>query len=380
MKILVVNWQDWTHPEAGGAEIHLRETFRRLVERGHRVDLLCVRHEGSAREERLDGINVIRRGGSRALFNYAVPGVWRRVLSKTGYDVVVDDLNKVPFFTPLFVDVPVVALVHHLFGTTIFQETNPAFGAYLLATEAPIPWVYRNAPFIAVSPSTAADLERRGIDPARIAIIPNGLPGIEGESDVLATPKAETPLFVSLGRLKRYKRVELALEAFARIAAGAPEARLVVAGTGDHRERLEAHAERLGIADRTEFPGWVADDEKWRLLRRAWAVLYTSPKEGWGFASIEAQRVGTIAIVSDAPGLRDTVVDGETGRVVPHGDVDALAAAIEDAMEDPEGRAAMEAKALERARTFTWDAAAEATERVLEAAAAGRPIPSGEGT
>lgn len=371
MRILVINWQDWTHPQAGGAEIHLRETFRRLVERGHRVDLLAVGYPGAAPQERLEGINVLRRGRRRALFNYTVPGVWRRVLSKNDYDVVVDDLNKVPFFTPLYVDVPVVALVHHLFGTTIFQETNPAFGAYLLASEAPIRRVYRDCPFIAVSPSTAADLERRGIDRERIAVVPNGVPEIEAEADVLGIGKSDAPLFVYLGRLKRYKRVDLILEAFARAAAGWPEARLVVAGTGDWKERLERRARRLGIAGRTSFPGWVGDDEKWRLLRRAWALLYTSPKEGWGFASIEAQRVGTIAIVSDVPGLRDTVEDGRTGRLVRHGDVEALAAAMRDAVEDPDGREAMEAAAIERAREYTWDAAAEATERVLEAAAAG---------
>ncbi|MBW3660234.1 MAG: glycosyltransferase family 4 protein [Gemmatimonadetes bacterium] len=370
MRILVINWQDWTHPDAGGAEIHLRETFRRLVDRGHRVDLLCVAHDGAPAEERLDGINVIRRGRSRALFNWAVPGVWRRVLSRVGYDVVVEDLNKVPFFTPLFADVPVVALVHHLFGTTIFEETNPVFGAYLLATEAPIPSVYRACPFIAVSPSTAADLERRGVDPERIAVIPNGLPEIEGEEEVLAMPKSEAPLFVYLGRLKRYKRVDLILEAFARVVAEAPDARLVVAGTGDRRPRLEALAERLGVAGTTSFPGWLEPAEKWRLLRRAWALLYTSPKEGWGFASIEAQRVGTMAIVSDVDGLRDTVVDGRTGRAVPHGDVAALAAAMLDAIRDPEAREAMERAALERARAYTWDAAAEATERVLREAAA----------
>lgn len=375
MRILVVNWQDWTHPQAGGAEIHLRETFGRLADRGHRVDLLVVGHAGAPSEERLDGINVLRRGRSRALFNYAVPGVWRRVLSKSDYDVVVDDLNKVPFFTPLYVDVPVVALVHHLFGTTIFQETNPAFGVYLLATEAPLPWVYRDCPFIAVSPSTAADLERRGIDRERIAVIPNGLPQIEGEADVLAIAKSSAPLFVYLGRLKRYKRVDLILEAFARTAAEWPEARLVVAGTGDWRERLERMAERLGIAERTSFPGWVGDDEKWRLLRRAWGLLYTSPKEGWGIASLEAQRVGTVAIVSDVAGLRDTVVDGRTGWLVPHEDVDALAAAMRRSIEDPDGRAEMEAAAVERARGYTWDAAADATERVLEAAAAGRAVP-----
>ena len=368
MRILVINWQDWTHPQAGGAEVHLRETFGRLVERGHRVDLLCVGHERAAPEERVDGVNVIRRGRSRATFNYVVPGVWRRYLSKNDYDVVVDDLNKIPFFSPLFVDVPVVALVHHLFGRTIFEETNPAFGAYVLVSEVPIPWVYRGCPFIAVSPSTAADLERRGVDADRISVIPNGLPEIEGEAEVLALEKSGAPLFAYLGRLKRYKRVDLILEAFARVADDSPEARLVVAGTGDWREPLERRAEELGIAGRTSFPGWVGDDEKWRLLRRSWAVLYTSPKEGWGFASIEAQRLGTIAIVSDVPGLRDTVIDGRTGRVVPHEDVEAIAAAMRDAIEDPDGRAAMESAAVERARDYTWDAAAEETERVLRRA------------
>ncbi|HEY7472729.1 MAG TPA: glycosyltransferase family 4 protein [Gemmatimonadota bacterium] len=369
MRILVVNWQDWTHPEAGGAEIHLREVFRRLVQRGHRVDLLCVTHPGAPAEESLDGINVIRRGRSRATFNFAVPGVWRSVLAKNRYDVVVDDLNKVPFYTPLFVDRPVVALVHHLFGATIFEETNPLFGAYLFLSERPIARVYRAAPFIAVSASTATDLERRGIERDRITVIPNGLPDLPKEREILALPKDPEPLFVYLGRIKRYKRIELLLEAFALVEPAYPGARLVVAGDGDHRAALERDVRARGLSGRVEFPGWVGEEEKWRLLRRAWAVGYTSPKEGWGFASIEAQRVGTIAIVSDAPGLRDTVVDGETGRVVPHGDLAALADALRAAIEDPAARERMEARAIDRARTFTWDAAATATEGVLAEAA-----------
>ena len=365
MKILVVNWQDWTHPQAGGAEIHLRETFRRLADRGHRVDLLCVAHRDAPREERLDGINVIRRGRSRTTFNFTVPRVWRSALSRNGYDVVVDDMNKVPFYTPLYVEPPVVALVHHLFGSTIFQETNPLFGAYLLLSEQPIASVYRGCPFIAVSRSTAADLEHRGIDRASITVIPNGIPPIPDEVELLALPKDPEPLFLYLGRLKRYKRVELLLEAFARIEPDLPGARLVIAGDGDHRVALERDARARGIAGSVEFPGWIGEEEKWRLLRRAWAVGYTSPKEGWGFSSIEAQRVGTIAIVSDAPGLRDTVVDGVTGRVVPHGDVAALADALLAAAGNPAERGRMEARAIERARTFTWDAAADATEAVL---------------
>ena len=369
MRILVINWQDWTHPRAGGAELHLREVFGRIAGAGHRVDLLCARFDGAAAEETLDGINVIRRGGVYELFNYAVPGLWRRVLRKSDYDVVVDDLNKVPFYSPLFVDRPVVALVHHLFGATVFEETNPLFGSYLWLSERPVGPVYGRSRFIAVSDSTADDLVARGIARERIAVIPNGLPDQDWDS-WLALPKSEAPLFVYLGRLKRYKRVDLALEAFARVATRHSAARLTIAGEGDHRPALEGLARELGVAERVEFPGWLGDDAKWRLLRGAWALLYTSPKEGWGIASLEAQRVGTIAIVSDSPGLRDTVVDGETGRVVPHGDPAALALAMERAIESADERRAMEAAAVRRAAGCSWDRAAEETTAVLAAAVA----------
>jgi glycosyltransferase involved in cell wall biosynthesis len=245
-KILVVNWQDWTHPRAGGAEFHLREVFRRIAARGHRVDLLCAAYDGAAAEERLDGINVLRRGGTYELFNYTVPRIWRGVLRHHDYDVVVDDLNKVPFATPLYVDRPVVALVHHLFGGTIFQETNPLFGGYLWLTERPIPWIYRRARFVAVSDSTADDLVVRGIDRDRITVVPNGLPDHDWDS-VLAQAKSPAPLFVYLGRLKRYKRLDLALAAFARVRERHPEARFAIAGEGSHRAEIERQAAELGI-------------------------------------------------------------------------------------------------------------------------------------
>ncbi|MGH7563213.1 MAG: glycosyltransferase family 4 protein [Gemmatimonadota bacterium] len=368
MRILVINWQDWTHPRAGGAELHLREVFGRIAAAGHRVDLLCTSHPDAPPEERIDGINVIRRGRSWELFNYAVPGIYRRVLRRNDYDVLVDDLNKVPFYSPLFSNRPVVALVHHLFGSTVFEQTNPVFGGYVWLSERAIARVYRRSPFIAVSRSTALDLERRGVDPGRITVIPNGLPD-EDFDRWLTEPKEETPLFVVLTRLKRYKAVEVALEAFAHVLRAHPEARLIVAGDGDHRGALERRAAVGGLDERVAFPGWLDDDAKWSLLRRAWALLYTSPKEGWGISSLEAQRVGTIAIVSDSPGLRDTVVDGETGLVVPHGDVGALAGAMERAIDRPEERATLEAAAVQRARRFSWATAAKQTLEVLESAA-----------
>lgn len=373
MRILVINWQDWTHPRAGGAELHLREVFGRIARQGHGVDLLSAAYPGAASEERLEDITIIRRGRRYALFNYAVPGVYRRVLRQNRYDVIVDDLNKVPFFSPLFTRRPVVALVHHLFGGTVFQETNPIFGSYVFLSEMPVARIYRRSSFIAVSPSTADDLESRGVAPERITVIPNGLPDSPDDGstwdELITRPKSAEPLFVYLSRLKRYKQIELVLEAFSGLLEAYPAARLVVAGDGDHRPSLERHAAALGVGDRTRFPGWVSAAAKWQLLREAWAICYTSPKEGWGISSLEAQRAGTVAIVSDAPGLRDTVVDGETGEVVPHGDVPALIAAMARVIERPEERARMEAAAVERARGFSWDAAAEQTLDVLRRAA-----------
>ena len=372
MRILVINWQDWTHPRAGGAEQHLKEVFGRLARRAHGVDLLCAAYPDASKEERLEDINVIRRGRRYELFNAAVPGIYRRVLHKNRYDVIIDDLNKVPFFSPLFTRRPVVALVHHLFGRTVFQETNPLFGGYVWLAELPVASVYRGCPFIAVSRSTADDLVARGVSRERITVIPNGLPdepyGETTYEAVTAQPKSERPMFLFLSRLKRYKRIELVLDAFARLLADHPAASLVIAGDGDHRPALERRAAELALSERVRFPGWVEQEEKWRLLREAWALCYTSPKEGWGISSLEAQRVGTIAIVSDAPGLRDTVVDGETGEIVPHGDPAALSAAMARAIERPEERDRMEAAAIVRARTFSWEEAADRTLEVLRRA------------
>jgi glycosyltransferase involved in cell wall biosynthesis len=366
MRILVINWQDWTHPFAGGAEFHLREVFGRIAQFGHRVDLLCTGYPGAPSDDQLEGINILRRGQRYRLFNYVVPGLYRRVLRHNDYDVIVDDLNKIPFLSPLFADKPVVALVHHLLGRTAYHETNPAFATYVWLGERPISRAYRHAPFIAVSRSTEDELVRSGVRREQITVIPNGISD-EPFDELIDQKKSPTPLFVYLGRLKRYKAIELILEAFALLSVDHPDARLIIAGDGDHRSQLERRAAASG-SDRIEFVGWVGEEQKWELLRSAWALCYTSPKEGWGISSLEAQRVGTIAIVSDAPGLRDTIVPDETGWAVPHGDVRSLVAAMKRAIAEPDERHRLELAGIERAKRYTWDAAATETLAVLQTA------------
>src|SRR5256714_6688753 len=123
MKILVLNWQDPLNPQAGGAEIHLREIFRRVAAAGHRVDLLCSGFAGAPRHVVLDGI-AVHRVGTRHSFPFVVHRYYTEKLAAENYDVVIEDINKVPLYTPLWGIRNLVALVHHLFGATAFREVS----------------------------------------------------------------------------------------------------------------------------------------------------------------------------------------------------------------------------------------------------------------
>jgi glycosyltransferase involved in cell wall biosynthesis len=156
-------------------------------------------------------------------------------------------------------------------------------------------------------------------------------------------------------------------------AGGRSGARLLIAGKGDDEPRLRQRTSRLGLGDAVSFLGFVSEEEKRTLFRRSWVHLLTSPKEGWGITVLEAAACGTPTVASDAPGLRDSVRDGVTGLLVPHGDVDRLTAALEGLLEDPERRRAMGRAARTFAQGFSWDRTADALEGILERAVAGTP-------
>ena len=361
MRLLLVNWQDRENPLAGGAEIHLHEIFGRLVQRGHDVTLLCGGWNGSPPRARLDGIDVVRVG-TRHTFPFLARRYFRQHLAGAGFDLLVEDVNKIPLATPRWGGPPTVALVPHLFGSTAFQELSAPLAAAVWLAERPLGRAYRHVPFEAISDSTAADLADRGIPRASVEVI---YPGID---TIHYTPRlelrADAPLFAYLGRLKRYKGVHHVIRAFA--AMGHPTATLEIAGAGDYRPALERLAASLDLGDRVRFLGRVSEQEKLSLLRRAWALVFASPKEGWGITNLEAAACGTPVVASNSPGIRESVRDGDTGYLVAHGDVRAMAASM--------GRLAADRALVERlgaqargfAETFTWERAAEETERHLE--------------
>jgi len=370
LRILIANWQDRLNPQAGGAEIHLHEVFGRLAARGHDITLLVSSFEGAEPETTLDGMHVIRTGG-RHTYNIAAPRYYSEHLRNRRFDVFVEDLNKVPLFAPLWAREPVALLVHHLFGRTAFEEASFPVAAATWLLEKPLPLVYRNAPVLAVSESTAADLVARGFDTAQIRVVENGV-DLDFYTPDRTLPRFAEPTVLYMGRLKKYKRVDLVIEAFARVRAQLPEARLVVAGTGDAAPELAALTRRLGIADAVEMPGFVSEERKRELFRRAWIHTLTSGKEGWGISNIEAAACGTPTLASDSPGLRDSVRNGETGFLVRHGDVDALAARMLEILRNPQLRDRLGRNARAFAEHFSWDRAADGVERFLVDAAGSR--------
>ncbi len=360
MRIVAVNWQDLENPLAGGAEGHLHEILERLAAWGHEVVLLCGGWAGCPPRAERNGLE-IHRVGTRQSFPFKVRAYWERHLKARDFDVLFEDINKVPLYTTRWGARRVVAVVPHLFGSAAFQELNPVLASAVWLSERPMPWMYRDVPFQAISESTAADLVARGFRREQVVVIPPGVSFDHFTPD--PTQRAARPVFSYLGRLKKYKGVDLVIRAFAALARA--DATLEIAGAGDYRPALESLVRSLGVGDRVRFLGFVSEAEKLALLRRSWAVALASPKEGWGLTNVEAEACGTPVVASDSPGIRESVRDGETGFLVRHGDVPAMAAAMERLAASPELVRDMGVRARAFAETFTWDRCARETEAHL---------------
>ncbi len=364
MRILVVNWMDMDNPMAGGAEVHLNEIFKRFVRRGDEVMQVSSGFDGGANTVEYDGIRIFRTG-TRETFNLAAPRLIRRLEREADFDLIVDDINKVPLFTPLYVDKPTLAVVPHLFGSTVYRETNPVFASYVYLMERPIPRVYRRAVFEVISESTAADIVGRGVKPEQVRVVHCGMDHGTYNIDPAAV-KFDRKTVLYVGRIKKYKSVDTVIRAMPKIRAGISDACLVVVGSGDNLPQLKRLAAKLGVTDHVEFTGFVSMEEKVDWMRRSHVIVNPSPKEGWGLTNIEANACGTVAVASDADGLRDSVRDGETGFLFPYGDDETLAERVVRLLGDRALYDRLTQNAIKWAGTFTWDKCADQTMRIVD--------------
>ncbi|MGA2298598.1 MAG: glycosyltransferase family 4 protein [FCB group bacterium] len=352
MKILVFNWQDIKNPFGGGAEVHFHEIFKRIAAMGNEVTLFCSQFAGALDEEIIDGIRVIREG-TRNFFNFNVKNKYNTVFSKENFDIVIDDLNKIPFYTPRFVKEPLIVICHHFFGKSIFREAGRIQGSYVYFAERRISRIYKNTPFAVVSESTKQECIERGIKEEYISIVPNAIN--QNEFPMAVGEKYDFPCVAYFGRMKKYKSVDHLLKAFALIKNKIPTAQLHLLGRGDNLPELKKLAKNLGISDRTTFFGYVSEEDKKKLLSKSHIVVNTSMKEGWGITNIEANACGTPVLSADVPGLRDSVAVGKSGLLYEYGNIKQLSDLILELFTDKIKLNNLSHGAVEWASIFSWD-------------------------
>jgi glycosyltransferase involved in cell wall biosynthesis len=353
VRILVCNWKDLRHPQAGGAEVYTHEVARRWVVAGHRVTLFCAAVAGAPGVETVDGVRVVRRGSRFGVYRAARE--YYRAEGRGRFDLVVDEVNTRPFGAARWVDdAPVVALIHQV-CREIWHHEMPLpvalLGRYLLEPA----WLrrYRDVPVLTVSPSSRESLLSYGL--RRVTVVPVGI----GRRTRPEVAREARPTVLFLGRLARNKGALEALEAFHLLRERMPEARLWFVGDGPLRPALAARA-GAGV---TLF-GRVSAAERDGLLARAHALVVTSVREGWGLVVDEAAAMGTPAVGYDRPGLRDSVPAAGGVLVRPH--PAALAVALESRL--PEW-AATPATAGWAGGAQDWDTVADSV--LAQALAAG---------
>jgi glycosyltransferase involved in cell wall biosynthesis/O-antigen/teichoic acid export membrane protein len=364
--ILVLADRDWTHPEAGGSGHNLRRQVEQFRDRGHQVSVVAAGYRGGLAEEQVDGVLIRRLGGRSTVFPIAIRKVARGLGADA--DVVLEVINGITFLTPVWLRRPHVALVHHLHAGRHYVEEMGWLGrpAGALLETLPLRWLYRHTRFVAVSRATQNGLIGLSIPRDRIAIAYNGV-----DEDMFVEPKRDDrPTFVVLGRLKRYKRIELILEAVADI----PECRLEIAGDGSHRDAILSAVGRLHLQERVTYHGHVDEATKRELLRRSWANVTASAAEGWGLTITEAAACGTPSIGLASGGLREAIVHEQTGLLAR--DADELRERMRRLANDRELVERLGAGARERVRALTWERTADVTLDALEATLRNRTEPA----
>lgn len=359
MKILIFNWRDIKNPEGGGAEVFTHEIARRLLKKGNEVTLFTSEFDDCKKEEFVDGVRIVRAGRKYSVY-WKAEEYYKKYFSKEGYDVVIDSINTRPFFTPKFVrrGEKVVALIYQLAREYWFYETPfpiNLLGYYLLENR----WLksYVEIPTITISESTKKDLIGLGFK--KISVVFAGL----GFRPLKKVPKKyDNPVIIYLGRLKKAKRPDHVVEAFRIIKRKISNAELWVVGSG----YLSKHLQKIS-PEGVKLFGHIPEEEKRNLLAKAWVSINPSVREGWGINIIEANALGTPSIAYDVPGLRDSIMDGKTGVLVKeNGNVEMLAEATIDILENKDLREKLSKNALGWSKQFSWNKSAQEFEKVIE--------------
>jgi len=337
MKILIFNWRDIKNPDGGGAEVFTHEIAKRWVKKGHSVTLFCAGFKNCKKQETIDGVRIVRKGNRFSVYYHAF-----RFYKRGVYDIVIDEINTIPFFTPLYVKEKKIALVHQLAREFWFYEI-PVLGVVGYLLEPLYMRLYSNTKTVTVSESTRKDLVSWGF--RDVSIVSEGIDFAPLDSPA-QKEKDFTMLFV--GRMKKAKKPMDAIKAFRIIKREIPGAKLWMVGNGYMK---------LPKVDGVEYFGRVSGEKKRELMSRAHMLLVPAVREGWGLVVTEANALGTPAVAYDVGGLRDSVKEGVTGVLCKNDPCD-MSLGVLSLWKDEKYLNKYTLNALKDSKRYTWDRSA----------------------
>lgn len=361
LRILIFNWRDTKHKWAGGAEVYIHELSKRWVKDGNPVTIFCGNDSLSPRNEIIDGINIVRRGGFYTVYIW---GLLYYILKFRGkFDVIIDSENGIPFFTPIFSNIKKFLLIHHVHQEVFRNSLRWPFSSLASFLEAKLmPLVYRKAQVITVSPSSKEEIIRHKLTKKEPIVIYNGV-----DFDLFKPfEESKVPTVLYLGRLQKYKSLNVFIEASKKVLEQVPNAQFIIAGEGEQKIHLQKYAQNLGLADKIKFLGKVSNKQKIKLFQEAWVFVNPSFMEGWGITTIEANACATPAVASRVPGLKDSVQDGRTGFLINYGDANAFAYSVIKLITDKNLREEMSKESILWSRNFSWEESADIFKNLMQ--------------
>lgn len=360
-RILIFNWRDLKHRWSGGAEVYIHELAKRWVAMGHEVTVFCGNDGHSDRYETIDGVRIIRRGGTYFVYVWAL--LYYRIRLKSKYDIIIDSENGIPFFTPMYAKEKVYLLIHHVHQDVFRKALRPPLswiGMFLERRLMPI--AYRNTEVITVSPSSKADILAHKLTKKEPYVLYNGV-----DLDICKPGKKNArPMVLYLGRLTSLKSLPVLIHAAKKIVKQIPTVAIVIAGDGPEKQKLVKLTKTLGLDKVISFTGKVSETKKIALYQKAWVFVNPSLIEGWGITTIEANACGTPVVASNVAGLMDAVHNPHSGVLVPYGNVDEFAANITSLLSDHTMRQRMSQESITWAQKFDWDKSAQDGIKIIQ--------------
>ena len=357
--IHLLAWRDLDDPEAGGSELHAHRIATLWARAGLDITMRTSSAEGHGPFTKRDGYRVVRKSGRYAVFpRSALSGLVGR---RGRPDGLVEIWNGMPFFSPIWARCPRIVFLHHVHAEMwqmVMSRRLAPIGAFVERRVAP-PF-YRGSRIVTLSSSSRDEIvSMLGLAPEHVSVVP---PGVDARFTP-GSPRSAEPLVVAVGRLVPVKRFDLLIDELVAVRRNVPTLRAQIIGEGYERPDLEARIRAAGAGEWIELVGRQSEDELLDAYRRAWVLVSTSQREGWGMTITEAAACGTPSVVTRIAGHSDAVVDGETGILVDS--PSRFGRALEAVLGDERQRQRLGGAARDHAARLTWEATAAGTLEAL---------------